>query len=73
MAMILYIMHKKELKINILLLEQFAPLFIMIKENSWKVVSKNRIKQGKNPKKREKEIKNNKKSKKKLASKKNKC
>ena len=49
MAMILYIMHKKESKINILLLEQFAPLFIMIKENGWKAVSKNRIKQGKNP------------------------
>ena len=71
--MILYIMHKKELKINILLLERLAPLFIMIKENGWEVVSKNRIKQGKNPKKREKEIKNNKKSKKKLARKKNKC
>ena len=73
MAMILYIMHKKESKINILLLEQFAPLFIMIKENGWEVVSKNRIKQGENPKEREKEIKNNKKSKKKLARKKNKC
>ena len=71
--MILYIMHKKESKINILLLEQFAPLFIMIKENGWEVVSKNRIKQGENPKEREKEIKNNKKSKKKLARKKNKC
>ena len=37
--MIRYIMHKKELKINILLLEQFAPLFIMTKENNWNVVS----------------------------------